>query len=337
MFMNKSLLLFLLVSGCCYGTFAQPVFTSVDNPQAGDVFTYYNCVVSSPGVAGANVTWDFSAATASSSYQGRYDLCSGSPDCATFPGSNMVLKYPSLNTEKFLILDADRYTTNGLKLPADNYIYSKAFDNIRYPFHYGDTYTDSLAATFTYNGTTYLERGHFTNTYDAWGTLKLPTGTFTNVLRMHQVETYYHSDLSGTIISRDSIVQYTWHAPGYHEYLFSFSKTYKNAALAYTAISYSNQFLLGVTSINSVMTKLTAFPNPVKDELHLTFNMERNDAVHIGLYDMIGKELAVIDDKMFSAGLQDLSYKIPGLARGIYVLRLQTTSGGSISKKIEVW
>jgi hypothetical protein len=65
--------------------------------------------------------------------------------------------------------------------------------------------------------------------------------------------------------------------------------------------------------------------------------MERNDAVHISLYDMIGKELAVIDDKILSAGQQDLSYKIPGLAGGIYVLRLQTTSGGSISKKIEVW
>jgi hypothetical protein len=335
MFMNKYLFLLLLVLGCC-STFAQPVFTSADNPHAGDVFTYYNCVVSSPGIAGADVTWDFSAATVSSSYQGEYDVCSSSPDCATFPGSNMVLKYPSLNTEKFLIIDSNRYANNGLQLPAGNYVYSKAFDYIRYPFHYGDTYTDSLAATFTYNGIPYFERGHFTNTYDGWGTLKLPTGTFTNVLRMRLVQVYSYSDLSGTTISLDSIVQYTWQAPGYHEYLFSFSKTYKNAALAYTTISFSNQFVLGVSSIGDVLANLTVFPHPVKDELHLTFNMESSDVMHIGIYDMIGKELAVIDDKIVEAGQQDLSYKMPGLSRGIYVLRLQTASG-SISKKIEAW
>jgi len=335
--MNNYLLLLLLAVGCGYGTFAQPIFTSADQPQAGESFTYHSCVVGSPGAAGADVTWDFSAATIGSGYAGTYDICSSSPVCATFPGSNMVLRYSSLNTEKFLILDANRYATNGLKLPADNYVYSKAFDNIRYPFHYGDTYTDSLAATFTYNGTQYLERGHFTNTYDGWGTLKLPAGTFTNVLRMHQVETYSFSDLAETTITRDSIVQYTWYTPGYHEYLFSFSKTYRNGTLAYTVISYSSQLTLGVASANSVMANLTAFPNPVKEELHLTFNMERNDAVHIGLFDMVGKELAVIDDRIFSAGRQELRYQMPGLAKGVYVLRLQTTSNGAISKKMEVW
>src|SRR6186713_1558834 len=112
MSMNNCLLLFLLVLGCCCGTFAQPVLTGADNPQAGDVFTYHTCVVSSPGSAGANVTWDFSTAASSSAYEGKYEVCSGSPDCPTFPGSNIVLKYPSLHTEKFLILDTNRYATN---------------------------------------------------------------------------------------------------------------------------------------------------------------------------------------------------------------------------------
>jgi hypothetical protein len=335
--MKNYIFLFLLVAGCCCGTFAQPVLTSADRPQAGDAFTYHTCAVSSPGAAGANVTWDFSTATSSSTYEGQYNVCSSTPDCATFPGSTMVLKYPSLNTQKFLILDANRYAINGLKLPADAYVYSKGFDYIRYPFHYGDTYTDSFAATFTYNGIEYIERGHFTNTYDGWGTLKLPTGTFKNVLRMHQVETYYYSDLAGTTITRDSIVQYTWPAPGYHEYLFSFSKTYRNGTLYYTTISYSSQLPVGIASINSITANLTAFPNPITDELHLTFYMERNDAIYIGLYDMTRKELAVIENKLVEAGEQDLRYNIHGLARGMYLLCFQTTSGGFVNKKIEVW
>jgi hypothetical protein len=333
----RPLLPFLHALACCCNTFAQPVLSGADNPQAGDAYTYYNCVVSSPGVAGANVTWDFSLATTGSDYSGKYDVCPGSPDCSAFPGSNMVLKYPSLNTEKFFILDASRYAFNGYKIPASSHVHLKAFDYIRYPFHYGDAYTDSFTATFTYNSIPYLERGHFTNTCDGWGTLKLPTGTFTNVLRMQQAEIYSDSALSGTTVNRDSIVQYTWYAPGYREYLFLFSKTYRNGTPAYTTISYSSQLPLGIPGTNSIMLGLTVFPNPLKDELHLRFNMERNGAVRISIFDMAGKELAVIDDKIFIAGPQDLAYKMPGLTKGIYILRFQTSGAGAISKKIEIW
>ena len=335
--MCKHLLILASLLASCIHAIAQPVFTSADNPQVGDSFTYYNCTAATPGAAGPNVTWNFSTVTSTSNYGAKYDLCSSAPNCSIFSGSTNIEAIPSQHFTDFLILDANHYAINGIYGNSNAYIYTDPMDILRYPVNYNDSFIDSFASHFTISPYNYLERGHNHFTADAWGTLILPTGTFTNTLRFHSVEVYTDSVLNTTpSVTKDSIDNYSWQAPGYREYLFSIVKVFQNGNLISSTYSYTGQLPASVTKTNQAITSFDTYPNPVKDELHIQFNLTESQTVRLSLIDFVGKEIAVINDGNLAAGHQQIDFNMPPLAHGMYLINIRTEAA-NITKKIEVW
>lgn len=74
-------------------------------------------------------------------------------------------------------------------------------------------------------------------------------------------------------------------------------------------------------------------PNPFSDKATVRFVLAQGGTYTLGLYDAKGKRVAVLQQGQARAGEQNAT-EVDGasLARGLYLLRLQTTTGARTVK-----
>ena len=80
---------------------------------------------------------------------------------------------------------------------------------------------------------------------------------------------------------------------------------------------------------------LSVGPNPARGDATVRFTLDRAQDVRVALYDVLGREVAVVADGAFGAGEQTAAVPTAGLPAGVYVLRLQA-EGAQTSVQISV-
>ena len=80
---------------------------------------------------------------------------------------------------------------------------------------------------------------------------------------------------------------------------------------------------------------LSVGPNPARGDATVRFTLDRAQDVRVALYDVLGREVAVVADGTFGAGEQTAAVPTAGLPAGVYVLRLQA-EGAQTSLQISV-
>jgi hypothetical protein len=71
---------------------------------------------------------------------------------------------------------------------------------------------------------------------------------------------------------------------------------------------------------------LPAYPNPFNPSTNISFQLPESGHVHIGVYDLNGREVNVLGDRVFSAGTHQLRLNASDLSSGTYIVRLQSGS-----------
>ncbi len=343
--MFKKLLPSLILIGSTITSYAQSTLTAANfNPQIGDAFAIVNCDTAgvTPGGSGPGQNWDFTTALVTTSLDtGNAVPCLSTPHCAMFPGTTLAVKSPQSDLIQYIKADSSRLSQVGYYQAADtNLVLSTdPMDEIRYPFTYLDSFTDSYSGTLTFSLATANEIGSVHVICDAYGTLHLPGGvTFTNALRVNSTQVFTDStDLFGTpTIDTFNINTYTWYVANYHSALLTISYVTQvgAASSSYKLVSYAPYQVqaAGVPLVNGSTSSLTVYPNPVQDELNIDYDGKNNKNVRITLMDVLGRQVAVIADGQIN---QHLTYNTAGLAKGVYVLHLQS-GDESITRKIEV-
>ena len=95
-----------------------------------------------------------------------------------------------------------------------------------------------------------------------------------------------------------------------------------------------------IISVDEIKNRIgfSSYPNPVTEDLHISYTLEETSDVSIVLTDALGKQIAVIErgTKQFS-GEQNKSINIShlDLAPGIYFLSL-TINGAEVIEKLSV-
>lgn len=70
--------------------------------------------------------------------------------------------------------------------------------------------------------------------------------------------------------------------------------------------------------------KLTQnYPNPFEYSTRITFDLSRSTPITLKLYDITGREIAILASKVYSAGTHSISWDSLGMPSGIYICRLQ--------------
>ena len=193
--MNQKLqnLFFLFLLGTI-GAKAQPVITAAGfNPQIGDSYKYQftKAINLNPDFVGANKVWDFSnLVDSSSAFILSFVSPKGQPGVDSFPTSN-IAEFISIDTTSvaFLKTSSTNFGQIGQYLsPTIDNGYQPDWINYTplstvmiYPMTFNTNYTDSLTL-YDFENFGSLPEFYDTLIGIGYGTLKLPTGTYNNVL-----------------------------------------------------------------------------------------------------------------------------------------------------------
>ncbi len=74
---------------------------------------------------------------------------------------------------------------------------------------------------------------------------------------------------------------------------------------------------------------MPAYPNPFNPTTNINFMLNETGHARLAVYDMTGREVAVLADQTMSAGTYQYSFDATGLTSGVYVYRL--TFGGQVA------
>ena len=187
------------------GLSAQTLTNDNVSPLDGSAFTQAGATYIAPGASGANVTWDFSALDQLSVVSFDYMSPASTPQGSSFPGAN-IASVTEGNTSYFNT-SAAGYDLHGIYADGSDalIVYQDPERVLSYPCSYGTTWTDALLSNFELSGYQFERSGTVSGNADGYGTLIMPYGTVTNVLRVVTVEDYSDvTDLYTTVAMSDA-------------------------------------------------------------------------------------------------------------------------------------
>jgi len=336
--MKKLFTVFLAALLCAVHANAQsPVITSSVNPVVGDAFDYNSLDVAnvSPGMAGANVTWDFSGISSLGISNTIMEPVANGTYASSVVNANLVAIDGVSGAESYLLANGTQYAIGGaytgsLANTLDNY--SDQREMVKFPITFGDVFNESMDGThenFT-GGFTYSRSGTITIEADGYGTLILPSGSFNDVLRI-KVTTDY-SDQHAVFPGADYLdVTYLWFKQGENFILMSMSTLDINSITGTKVGWFTTQTAVGTREIPSAITDLKVYPNPSRGISIVQYMLEEPGKVDIALYNLMGQKVKSIASNYLTTGVQSQRLELSDLDKGVYLLQVE--NDGVISTK----
>ncbi|MCE3227110.1 MAG: hypothetical protein K0S32_1661, partial [Bacteroidetes bacterium] len=235
-----------------------------------DILKFINCntVSVNEGNAGANQTWNFSNLISSNDTITEWMvLPSTVPNASLYPSSNLVEKY---SDGRYVFID--KTTTQNLLVG-----YSETNLDIKYPdpvlsaqrpVTFGSIFTDTFTSNFVANSYNFSGGGTVTINADAYGTLILPNGTYSNVLRISTTQIQVDTLIQFAITSTTTIKITTW-----------FDANHNSALLKIDSVgspSFSQKrvhYLLSESAVGikegTQQESLRFYPNPASKEISI--------------------------------------------------------------------
>lgn len=338
--MKKNLLKTLAtLTICSSALIAQPTLNSNGiNPIVGDVYILKQGNFVSPGTAGANQTWNLSGLVSTSTASYTSTNPSSTPYAASFTNSNFSMYNAAGGVYVYNNTSASAWQSTGAYGNGVLFAYSNPEDLLHYPFNMGNTYTDPWAVNFVSGGMNFARTGTTTVTYDGYGTLILPNGTFSNAVRVHFYQSfqdvYTFASTTNTITYTND--EYMWYLNGNHQTIAAVYTSENSTAPGQLQQNgfYVNSIVSSVNEYDNVSSNIISYPNPASDEI--TFNFINNTELkEIQVYSITGKLL--LTEKVNHIESQNgLNIKLNDFSNGIYLVKFISIDGSTGTKKITI-
>jgi hypothetical protein len=297
---------------------AQPVLTqSLYDPHPGDLYMFGSSSSYAPSSGGANQVWDFSADSSNITANDTFivDPASAIPCSNSYPGATMGIT--NAGDYSMINISATEYNYYGNTVTPGQagWVYSDPRKELVFPMNYTDTFTDSYYGENYFGGVTGYQYGTVTVTYDGYGTVITPYGTWTNVSRIYTH--FVMTDSSNNGGCSGSWDQYTWYAP---------TERYPVAKMWFPAPMNVCFFPFGTWYLQNSVTglrertngrELSVFPNPFSEKTTIRTNKQLENA-ELYVYNSFGQlvgELKGISGK-------EISLERGQLANGLYLIQL---------------
>ena len=335
--MKKIYILFISAFILQLNVFSQTVLTfNTHAPQAGDEINFLEIPFFEPGPGGKDKVWDFSKITTlsktvvSKQHQPEkeaYDKFNLKP--------NIVLSEDEKNN--YFNLNESTYELVGVITDKYSLVYNKPVKKITYPFMYEDYLEGAFTASAQFDGNYNIDlTGNYTVDADAYGLLLLPGNRIKNVLRVKQ---YTHSVQTSmcSVVEVDAY-KYVWYSFDERYPLISVIITeqrYSNGETKLIQESYINEKLYTCASDNMLSTadennnglfNYSVFPNPFKNDINISYQLNKDLKVTVGIYDILGKRVKdiVLNENQnsglytYTVGASDI-----GLTPGMYFIKFE--------------
>jgi hypothetical protein len=98
------------------------------------------------------------------------------------------------------------------------------------------------------------------------------------------------------------------------------------------AVTVSN---VGINDPSAVDMNLSAVPNPFSTQVTINLTLGQSENVELAVYDITGKQVAILKNGMMAAGNNSIDWKPTGISAGIYFL--QVKAGDTVMTKKMVY
>jgi hypothetical protein len=285
-----------------------PVLTSTNSsPVPGSTFTCFLTTLpplfSTVQLTGANQTWDFSSSVGVGTLTYQCLAPAATPFGNSFPTATVALYDSFFDTYSYFRGTANDFSQQGQVI--FNYVsaFSDPYKYFSYPFTYQNSFIDTLLNDVD---TTYI-----THTADGYGTLIMPYGSISNVLRHHE---HWVNYAPSGVTHED---RYSWSLPDTRFlYLCFYMIRGHSDGTIDTVYNYINPTgTTAVNELNRTNATITCFPNPFSKQL--TFNLAYYEQATILLYDLLGQRVL---QQTFT---NSTTISTEQLAKGIYFYELR--------------
>jgi len=313
-------------------------------PQPGDVFVglYADTTGISIGASGANHLWDYSNLIIGAT-KNEEDYTTN--DTSGFPAATASYYY-SAGMENVIKVDTAEYSVLGelnhpvpYMAPVTTMIYSYPQKIFSYPFNFSDEITNPFVGLILpyYQSIPATYRNGISATFaDGWGTLLLPSKTFTNVLRVKIIEDYTDSIVT-TNPPHDTLMnvhkeQYLWYDGINKNPLLKILLTPGINNKIIKSILVAEGFN-GINNLSDCKIEFNLYPNPADNHSMLTVTTTERVIVSISILDMTGIEMVKLTAQTFNLGTSFVPIDFGTLPGGLYFVKCES-SLGSVVKKI---
>jgi hypothetical protein len=317
--MKKSLLnLFgVLISA---STLAQPVLNSSDlNYQIGMSYESSTAQYINPGPGGANVTWDFSAFTSSGTNVNTITAANPSFPNTTITGSSQA------NSEAYYQEDATGKYLWGIDAGGTIITYTDPSKILFYPLTYNASETNTFEATF-FSGVNFTRAGTDEVTYDGYGTVITPNGTYNDVIRVALHQEYTDVYQGGTITY--VVDAYTWYLAGYPDPVAAITEISVDGQPAGSNGFYSTNSSLALLSEESKSFEI--YPNPATENINFK-SLNNLEITEVKIVNSLGE--IMIKNNQNNMILNDTKINVSDLENGVYFVQITGKNGMILSRK----
>ena len=294
--------------------------------QPGDIFSYYEAdtVGVEPGSAGTNQIWNFSDLTMNSVLRSTHFISpSITQNHSLFVEATVA--DTSGGNEAFYKINSNENTVLGWCNSSTNIVYTNPETIVNYPFSYGDISNDNFSANYNASSIQFYTNGTVSANADSWGTLILPSGTFSNILRVKFIQDVTDSSTFYTALTHTET--YSWYDGVNKRPIFDIVKTVSSAmgntyyvktvhvsADVYSGLNYEE---------NKGLTFYMLLDND-KKILNLYFNSQIESDAELFIYDMQGKMVKNSKIGFVQKGNSQKAIGLPEISKGIYIVKLKT-------------
>jgi type IX secretion system substrate protein len=317
-------------------SYAQPVLTATGiNPVIGESFIGIKTSYLGHGSGGAGQTWNFSSIGLGLGVTRSALTVASTSAAAMFPNANTAFSNTLYSGNSYVKTSATALQNYGY-MPASTCekSYINPEDILRFPFTYTDSYIDTLTALWDTGSINLHRRGITTVTADGYGTLITPSGTFTNVTRVHMVQTYRDTIIGGTYSIIHGNDQYLWYKDGYHSPLAVAAVITLYGSVDSTGYYYSST--VGIDEQNEQLISFDVFPNPSEGHLNIEFSLPGNKKVAVELFNSLGQKMDVTSTLEGVKGKNTVQLDLSNLPEGIYFAELMIDGKIAGTKRVVV-
>ncbi|MGB0403898.1 MAG: T9SS type A sorting domain-containing protein [Salibacteraceae bacterium] len=325
----KKIYLALLSTVFALGTNAQVTLTQNNCvPPIGSTFDYHVSSTATPetGGMGTGLTWDWSNFTGTLTKH-TYDAASTGSDAANQPNTDLVEKVSGV--ENYYVSSSSGYSLAGQHIPSSARVnFTDPRETLIFPMAYGHSSSNTFSGSFSNLGAgqNFDRGGTVVLNISGSGTLILPYGTVSNVVRVISAADYGDSQSGVQLISYvDTII--TFYDGFNKNFLASNTVFYSNGSKLYEYSAVADKNSVGVQSINYSNDLLKMYPNPAKNETTL-MGLENVDMVSI--CDLSGKIIEEIE----VSGMNSYQLYLSSYKSGVYVIRSMSGSNISVSRLV---
>ena len=261
---------------------------------------------------------------------------------ALFPAANYAVKLDE-NSDFYAYYkkEATQYSLLGIKSADVEQVFPNPDIQLKNLSFNGSFQDDFTNYTDSGTGTIFYAKGSRTSTYDAYGALTIPSGTYQNAMRVKYVSTQIDSaDLGGaTLLLQTDLIGYNWfvaNQPGAYATVY-----YSHSLSIYIipgfpplvtdggtvkSVSFRSNGMVGAFEQSRVLAGVTlhfAGSNPAMDELALNITTEKDSRdLQLVLTNIEGKVLEV-QSLSLTAGENLISIPVGHLPAGAYFATLR--------------